>query len=189
IEPTDSKETLEGIGICESGTDRHERIQYLVSCMDNAEWIDVAEHIRARDFLGTEVVEQKGMETKCYNKAHNMSFLCDGLINYKGAKYILEIKTEMYMKFAKRFNVEPKHLLQATCYSICLGVDHVLFLYEDRNICLKKAYEVEVTQEMKKEVYKIMDDVNLALEIDVYPDKSTNKKDCTYCRYKQECKK
>src|SRR5690606_11740101 len=59
------------VGICESGTDRHERIQTAITNMQrlgyDCEWIDVEEYLKVRPQTGTEVVSKQGMETKLKN--------------------------------------------------------------------------------------------------------------------------
>lgn len=39
-----------------------------------------------------------------------------------------------------------------TCYGLGLGIDYILFFYEDRNFCSKKPYLWKITDEMKEEV-------------------------------------
>ena len=83
----DSSYTM--VGICESGTDRHERIQNAISKMkDNGfdcEYIDVADYVKSRGLdLYLDIVDKCGNETKLYDKVRNVSFLCDGIIKYQG---------------------------------------------------------------------------------------------------------
>ena len=82
------------VGICNSGSDIHERIQKAVSGMKEngmeCEYIDVAEYVKQRNLDYLQVVKQQGMETKLYHKTLNISFLCDGIIKYKNHYYILE---------------------------------------------------------------------------------------------------
>lgn len=67
-----------------------------------------------------------------------------------------------------------------------LGIDYVLFFYEDRNFCGKKAYLWKITDEMKATVLSKIHRVTKALEIGTPPEKDEGK--CTYCMYKHECK-
>lgn len=178
----------QGVGIGQSGTDRHERLQNAIMLMPNCQWLDIGEHLKNREHLGTSVIEKVGNETKCFNEILNMRFLCDGLVLFHNRKYIIEIKTETSMKFNKRFEPDPKHLLQAACYSICLGVDEVIFLYENRDLCQKKAYHAVVTDELKQKVLDQIHEVMVHTEKSTLPPKSTVKRDCTYCLYKARCK-
>lgn len=181
------------IGICETGSARHEILQTWVSRMNecgyDCEWVDVEQFLSTREVAGTIVKEKNGMETKCYNELFNISFLCDGIIKYDGKYYILEVKTEDNFKFQKRVTAERKHIAQATAYSICLGINQVIFLYENRNYCTRKSFLVEITDDMKQEVIGEIEEVENYIAENEIPPKSTDKKDCQYCNYKTMCKK
>ena len=140
------------VGIVESGSDRHERIQAAVSAMKefgvDCEYLDVGEYILENNIDYLDIISKSGFETKLYHRDLNISFLCDGIIKYKGNYYILEIKTETSFKWQSRREVDPSHHAQAATYSACLGIRQVLFLYENRDNCSKKAYLFEVTSDM-----------------------------------------
>ena len=125
------------IGICESGTDRHDQLQNYVAKMKDqgfdCEWVDVEQYVNEFKPEGTTVLSKHGMETKCYNEIFNLRFLCDGIIKYKGEYYILEIKTESTYKFGSHDEPYPEHKVQATTYSMAFGIDKVMFLYENRD--------------------------------------------------------
>lgn len=177
------------------GTDRHLRLQKAIDNMKNnnidCEYIDVAEFINRRNIQDVEIIDKKEMETKLYNPKLNMSFLCDGIIKYKSKYYILEIKTESSNKFMKRQNVDESHFDQAVSYSINLGLNDVMFLYECRDVCLKKTYIFHVTEEMKKELLERIENCNKCVQELKPPAKPTNisKSTCSYCAYKKYCDK
>lgn len=184
------------VGIGESGTARHEHIQnYVMKMKDlniDCEWIDVgwflenaAQGKNYSDY--TKVISKQGNETKCYNSKLNMRFLCDGIIRYKGDYYILEIKTETSMKFGHS-DAHTAHKRQATCYSLLLGIDKIIFLYENRDTCNKDAFLVEITDGMKERVINIVDRVNKAIELKDVPMKTSDTKNCMYCQYRKTCK-
>lgn len=182
------------VGICNSGTDIHERVQKYVADMKNngidCEYIDVAEFVRQRELDYLDVVEQKGMETKLYNKTLNMSFLCDGIIRYKNKYYILELKTESSYKWQTRKGVDPKHYAQGTAYSLVFHIDDVIFVYINRDILDMKAFMFSPTDEMRGEL------VNKILECDNYvsqgkvPPRPDNvpKASCEYCNFRISCR-
>jgi CRISPR/Cas system-associated exonuclease Cas4 (RecB family) len=181
------------ISIGESGTDRHERIQKWITRMNEAgyecEWVDVAAFIESRKPAGTIVKERKGMETKCYNEILNISFLCDGVVRYKGRYYIIEIKTEEHFKYVQHFDIHGPHVKQACTYSVCLGIDDIIFIYENRNLCQRKPYMLHVTDEMKNDnVIGIIETVEEHRRNFTLPPKTDNTKDCNYCKYKKKCK-
>jgi CRISPR/Cas system-associated exonuclease Cas4 (RecB family) len=182
------------IGIQESGTDRHERIQKYVTKAKSfgydMEWIDVEEFLKIRPVKGTRIVERKGMETKLFNEVLELSFMCDGIIKLNGKYYILEIKTETSFKWQGRTQPDPKHVVQATSYSLALGIDFIMFLYENRDNCAKKPFVLVVNDNDRFErVIHYIETCNSYRDRKEVPPMSTNKKDCTYCKFTEECKK
>lgn len=183
------------IGICNAGSDIHIRVQQYIESMKangfDCEYIDVADYIRSREITDIEVVDKCGMETKLYHKKLNVSFMCDGIIRYNGQYYILEIKSEMGMKWNARTGVDPTHYMQGTAYSELLGIHSVMFLYVSRDVLDMKAYLFTPTQEMRGEFIKKIADCNEYAKMQVAPPKPENidKRVCNYCGYKTVCKK
>lgn len=186
-------EKAEDITIQQIGNDRHNRLQN--ACQDahnysiDIIWVDPVEEINRINQLGikTRIKKRDGNEVLCYNEDYNASFKCDGIIIYKGLKYILEIKTEEYGKFNCRVSPEPKHEFQAVMYGLCFGIDRVMFLYEDRNLSFRKAYSINISEQFKKEVEQRIKLILTYNEKKKIPPKEKNK--CTYCKHKQSCKK
>lgn len=187
-------------GICESGTDRHERIQDAVLHMkDNnmdCEYINVADFVRQRELNYLEIVKEPDFEhgeyeTKLYHKTLNMSFLCDGIIKYHNHYYILEIKTESSNKFFQRKGVDPSHYHQAIAYSTAFKINDVIFIYECRDNCDKKAFLFEVTDDMRYEMLAYIEDCDRYIKKLKVPPKPDDvaKKTCNYCNYKGRCNK
>lgn len=183
------------IGINESGTDRHERIQTAIIAMKDlvdCEYLDVETYIKDNNLTHLEVVSKKGIETKLYYSALNLTFLCDGIIKYKGKYYILEIKTETMYNFQMRDAIAPEHIVQGTSYSCSFEIDEVLYLYENRDNCAKKAYILKVTPEMKQElVLSRIEECDGYVSRLIPPPKplDVRKKTCEYCKYKKACRK
>lgn len=183
------------VGICESGTDRHERIQNAVAAMkDNdmdCEYIDVGEYVKSRGLDYLDVVSKQGNETKLFHKDLNMSFLCDGIIKYKGKYYIIEFKTESIYKWQARQGVDDSHKWQAKAYSTALGIDKVLFIYINRDNTDMKSYMFDVTDEMKQDFVGRITTCDDYVKSKVCPprEEDTPKKTCTYCDYKKYCNK
>lgn len=193
-EPISNNPTYQLTGICESGTDRHIRIQQAIEKMHDilgidCEYIDVAKFIEQRNLTDLEVKEKSGMETKLYNKRYNMSFMTDGIIRYKGKYYIFEFKTETADKFYRRTGVDESHHNQAICYSLNFGIDNVIFLYENRNTLDLKAYMYNVTDDLKNTMVMNIETVLNFAQIKEIPPKPKNvlKKTCTYCAYRNKC--
>ena len=182
------------VGICNSGSDIHERIQNYVARMKendiDCEYVDVAQFVRERGITCIDIVGQQGMETKLYHKIFNMSFLCDGIIRYKGKYYVLELKTESAYKWQGRKGVDPKHFAQGISYSLAFGIPQVIFVYVNRDILDMKAFMFEPTREQKEEV------VNRILTCDGYVERKEvppkpeglPRSVCEYCSYKETCR-
>lgn len=192
-DPSSSNYTL--VGICNSGTDIHVRIQTAVEQMKengmDCEYIDVADFVIQRCLEDVNIISKNGMETKLYHKKLNMSFMCDGIIKYKNHYYILELKTENSYKFANRKDVDPSHYNQGTAYSLAFGIDQVLFVYINRDVLDMKAFMFNVTPEMKQNLIGYIEECDGYVERKIAPPKPENvsKKACSYCIYKTQCNK
>lgn len=182
------------VGICDSGSDIHIRIQTAVSLMKendiDCEYIDVAEFVKSRGLHNLEIVSQQGMETKLYHKALNMSFLCDGIIRYKGKYYVLELKSESSNKFWARKGVDTKHYNQATAYSISFELDDVIFVYISRDSLDMKAYIFTPTDEMKQELVGTIDACDGYVQSQTIPPipENVDKRVCEFCSYRLRCR-
>lgn len=195
-EPEQSNSTYNLAGICESGTDRHIRMQKNIERMKDVlgvdvEYIDIAEFIKERNLTDIEVKEKVGMETKLYNKKYNMSFMTDGIVRYKGKYFIFEFKTESSNKFYQRKGVDESHYNQAISYSLNFGLDKVLFVYENRDVLDLKAYIFEVTDEMRRNLEDKIKVALISAESKRVPPKPIDvaKKTCSYCQYRNQCGK
>lgn len=188
---SDKSPQLEEMG--NSGTDRHDRIQTTISKMEKlgypVEWVHIPTYLENFPELGTRVVAQHGMETLLANDIYNLSFKCDGLIRFKGKLYILEIKTEIEMKYISRFAPVDEHTFQANCYAMALGVQGILFLYENRNTCAKKPYILEASPIIMDQIRDKINVCDEHVSKKVVPPKQDSTSNCKYCSYKVECKK
>lgn len=177
------------IEICQSGTDRHLDIQHIVEIMEGVECLDLEEVVKEANQKGikTEFLgwNEDHTEARCKNDELSIFFQPDGVIRFMGKEVILEVKTESTYQFSNRYEPKEDHKWQATSYGMGLGIDYVLFLYEDRNFCKKKAYLWKITDEMKQAVLKKINTVNTACKTGIPPEKNEDK--CTYCKYKNEC--
>lgn len=196
VDPDTRQSNYNLVAICESGTDRHVRIQNAVSAMKengmDCEYVNVADYIKSRgldEYL--EVVSQEGNETKLFHKTLNISFMCDGIIKYHDHYYIIEFKTEGSSKFFSRQGVDASHEHQAITYSLALNIPEVLFVYISRDTLDMKGYIYTVTDDMKNEIVSYIAACDDYLKNKIVPPKPENvsKKTCTYCQYANQCKK
>lgn len=187
--------TQQSISICASGSWRHEQIQnYIIKMSEenygDIEWIDPEQYIKDNHITvkyGTSVRERVGNEVKLFNHTYQLSYMCDGIVKFKGKIYILEIKTCASFIFNKLTDVIDKHKMQATCYSMGLGIDDILFLYEDRGVLSHKGFLYHVTQEDKLQIANKIADVEEYLNRGELPPKEKDK--CQYCDYKEICRR
>ena len=183
------------VGICNAGTDIHLRTQRAVAHMKkfdfDCHYIDVAKYIHNHNLNNIEVVSQKGMETKLFNKKLNMSFMCDGIIKYHNHYYGLELKSESSFKWNARQGVALEHYNQATAYSISLDLPDWIFVYINRDIFDMKAYMFTPTSDMKHELVGMIDSCEGYVSRLVTPPKpkELDKKTCEYCNYRTLCRK
>lgn len=193
--PADSENppSAELVGILESGTDRHERIQNTVQKMKrfdiDCEWIDPEEWVKTRKPVGTVFKRREGNEARFYNYILNMHFKCDGIIKFRGQYYILEIKTEASFKHRGRVEPVPKHISQASSYSLGLGVGKVMFLYENRDVLGKKPFAVTITDEMRFKTVEEIETIETYRTLGKVPPMTDNDNDCKYCPFVGRCKR
>jgi CRISPR/Cas system-associated exonuclease Cas4 (RecB family) len=131
--------------------------------------------------------EDTPYEVSCYNEDYDISFKFDGVLKFMGKKVIFELKNEDHFKWMRRVGPEPAHILQATFYSICLGINYVLLVYVGRNYKKRKAYLIEITDEMRATQITRIRIAQWCKKNNIVPSKEECK-GCTYCAYKKQCK-
>lgn len=195
VEPDVELSSYCSVGICNSGSDIHIRIQTAVEDMKkhgiDCEYIDVADFVKSRNLDYLEIVDKSGMETKLYHKTLNMSFMCDGIIRYNNHYYILEIKTEASFKWSSRTDTDPAHYNQGTAYSVAFQLPEVMFLYINRDILDMKSYVFVPTNEMKENLIGAIEDCEGYVGRMICPPKPADlpRTVCNYCSYKTQCRK
>ena len=161
------------VGIVESGTDRHTRLQEWIMQIKHQgydiEYVDIIDYLKDNPNEDIEVIGRDGAEVKLFNHRLNMSFMCDGILNIKGKYYVLEIKTESTFKFRYRNGVADEHIRQATCYFLNFGLP-VIFLYENRDFSDKKAYLFEPKPQHGSEVLRAMLEANIGVDTKIAPE-------------------
>lgn len=195
VKPDKKKSNYIGLGITEVGNARHEAIQKALEKSDLIEWIDIGEYAK-KYAPHLEVGEKTDGEYPLRDIENNLSFRCDGLIRFMGELYILEIKTESVKLHEQRNGINKAHLTQGVTYSLALGVNKVMYLYESRDIPRKKAFVLDLNtkqgQEMKDEVQRRIDYVLWAVKENESPKRYQERYSvgaCKYCNWKKTCKK
>ena len=198
-QPDEDEPSYTIVGICNSGSDIHQRIQQAVIDMQsndmNCEYVNVADYVRERGYTNLDIVKEPNFETgdyetKLFDKSRNISFLCDGIIKYKDKYYILELKTESAGKFIERKGVDPKHYMQGTAYSTIFGIDEVIFVYINRDVLSMKSYLFKPSIAQREDfIGKITtcDTYVNQKQVPPMPD-NAGPRLCNYCNYKRICK-
>lgn len=172
----------------EVGTDRHRAIQSRLSQMPGIEWVDVETYLKENGFSDYSV-KKNGFETLVSIPSIPVEFACDGIVKYNGEYYLLEIKTSEYESFSKLTAPKPNHIEQVMCYCTFLGLNKVLFLYEDRKFGNLKCFEFSVSYSDKDSILNIISYVKDRVEKNIAPPKlNTNDVLCTNCPYAKKCK-
>lgn len=184
----------QSISICLNGSWRHETLQnYLIEMSKKdgeIKWIDPEQYIKDNNITakyGTSIKQRVGNEVKLFNSKYQLSFMCDGIIKFRDKIYILEIKTCASFIFNKLTDVIDKHKQQATCYSMGLGINDVIFLYENREVLSHKGFLYHVTEADKLEIANKIADVEEYINKRELPPREKDK--CKYCCYKEQCRK
>lgn len=184
------------VGMGESGSGRHDDIQKYVMKMKKYgsewEWVDIEEYIKKFKPHGTVFEMKIGNEAKLRNDVLGLSFMCDGILynSTLDMYFILEIKTQVSRKQQGQTEIWTKHIVQAACYSAAMGIDNVIFVYENRDFCSKIAYDICITDEMREVL--VLDKIeacNDYIAEGVVPPKTTDVRDCKYCNYVKSCKR
>lgn len=193
----DNESSCSLVGICNSGTDIHARLQQAVLDMKtngmDCEYVNVEDFVRTRGLNNLQVVKSpdfnaKDYETKLFDKRLNISFLCDGIIRYKNKYYILELKTESTNKFMMRKGVDTKHYDQGTAYSILFNLENVIFIYVNRDVHNMKSYMFTPTQQMKQDLLDRISECDaFVLKNQVPPKPDVDSRVCNYCNYRLKC--
>jgi len=110
------------VEICNSGTDRHLRIQHLVEDMEGVETLDLEEVVKEANQRGihTEFMgwNSDHTEARCKNEEMSIFFQPDGVLRFMGKDVILEVKTESTYQHSNRYEPKEDHKYQATSYGI-----------------------------------------------------------------------
>ena len=174
-----------------SGSAAHERIQQNIVAMQKlgypVEWMDVSKYLEEHPALGTVVRRIDGLETLLFNEIYNLSFKCDGIIRLNGLPRILEIKTEVEMKWVARNAPVEEHIAQGIAYSLGLGIEEILYVYENRNTCAKKAYLHKVSSSQKHQMSDKIARIDSFVADGKVPPKEESVSNCKYCNYKRAC--
>lgn len=188
-------------GMADTGTARHEAIQKVLLQMKDMgydwEYVDVEKYIKKKQSFGKcrniIVKEKEGAETHLIDTALNLSFRCDGIIRRISTNeyYLFEFKNVVSFKFDRlEDHCLEQHHNQVICYCTALDLDKAFVTYENRDLCTLEVPEIfEVTQDMKDWLVGYISECEGYVERMIAPPKTTDTKNCRWCKYKSICRK
>lgn len=196
-------ETVEynSTGMADTGTARHEAIQNVLLQMKDMgydwEYVDVEKYIKKKQSFGKcrniIVKEKEGAETHLIDTVLNLSFRCDGIIRRISTNeyYLFEFKNVVSFKFNTiEDSCLEQHHNQVICYCTALDLDKAFVTYENRDLCTLEVPEIfEVTQDMKDWLVGYISECEGYVERLIAPSKTTDTKNCRWCKYKSICRK
>lgn len=142
------------------GTSIHELIQSRLSANMGDNWLNVDDYIKAKQLDYDYDVTTKGYETLVeIRRPYPVRFAVDGLLNFKGNIYLLEIKTSEYSSFQDLIRPKDRHVDQIKCYCTLLDIKKALVFYVDRQYGGTKCFEMSVSDSEKNEVRSKMDNI------------------------------
>ena len=177
------KESFQSRGFADNGEDRHKRIQEFLSQTEY--WVDIEAYI-AENKLPLQVVRHDGFEVLLWSEEYQCRFKCDGMLKIEGQYYILEIKTERQQANTYRTGPDEKHQKQGKTYTLLLGTDKILWVYEGRDFLEQKPFVQVVSKAEKKEMADYLK--KIIANRDTPENLERNLKACGYCQYKAYCK-
>ena len=172
----------------ELGTFCHKLIQKNLAKSIKNQWISVPEYLESSNIDHEYVVKSNGYETLVEFLDIPIKFACDGIIRIDDEYYLLEIKTAEHQSFQRLSKPKDNHIDQVNCYCSLLGLNKVLFLYQDRSYGEIKVFEYKVTTPTKNEVFKKINKILDCVENSIAPPRLP-KGDwwCNTCVYKKRC--
>lgn len=176
----------------EIGTACHRIIQKNLKEALKDDWISVEDHLRSIEFpyKYTLTVDESGLESQIEIESPPIRFACDGIVMWKGKKYLLEIKTSEFSSWKDMTDPKDEHIDQVKCYATLLQLDGVIFLYQDRQYGEFKCYEVKITGIERQDVLSRFEYVLDMVEKNLAPDPlPPGDKWCTpsMCPYYKKC--
>ena len=129
----------------EIGTACHRMIQGILK--NTANWLNVAEYLKEHPtrYSYEFIQDEDSVETLVVVDDPPIRFACDGLIDWKGKTYLLEIKSSEFSSWNTLTKPKSQHIDQVKCYCELLGLNDVLFFYIDRQYGNVKCFEYTVT--------------------------------------------
>lgn len=170
------------------GTDRHVAIQKRLQKALGKDWISVKDYLEDNPIPFSYEITESGMESLIKIESPPIKFAVDGIIRIDGRIFLLEIKTCDYSSFEMLTQQKPVHEDQVTLYASILGINDVLFLYEDRQNGGMKSYQYTVKESAMSDTMAKLGYVMNMAEMNLAPDRlPSSDYMCSNCEYSKKC--
>lgn len=117
---------------------------------------------------------------------------CDGVVDWEGERWLLELKSMNPFTFAKTKQVPPDYLPQANFYMMGTGIHQQLFILEDKATQSKTEFHIAHDPKIIKPHLEAVKEACLAIEAKRFPkvlsDPEEVKLRCRACEYSKVCK-
>lgn len=171
------------------GTALHNKMQSELITMLGDSWVSVEDYLKTHPIPYEHELSVYGTETRVAITNPPIRFACDGIIEWKGKPYLLEIKTVEFSQFEDITDILPKHIDQVECYSTFLQIEDVLVVYQDRQYGGLKCFEKRIPEYTHRDVISKINRIQQYVASNIAPDKiHADDAICSYCEYKQKCK-
>lgn len=154
------------------GTACHRLIQSTLKNALKEDWIEVSDYLASHPIPYEYSLEpsEDSLETRVTIVSPPVRFACDGIVRRNDTYYLLEIKTAEFSTWNDLTQPKSEHIDQVKCYCSLLGLQKVLFVYQDRQYGSVKCYEVDVTEADVQYVINKMNHVMEYVEYNLAPD-------------------
>ena len=155
------------------GTACHRIIQTNLKNFLGKDWISIPDWFEQNQFNYEYVLTPSKDSLETYvelTKPYPIRFACDGIIRWKGKYYLLEIKSVEFSSWRDLTDQKDEHTDQVNTYCTLLNLSGVLFIYIDRQYGGMKCYEYNVSDIVKEQVIKDMDNVMFCVDANIPPE-------------------
>jgi len=131
-----------------------------------------------------------GAEVPVRHKGLMIDGRADGILDFDGARVLLEIKTMFGMGFNRLKKPMEDHVYQSSVYAKILGLEQILILYINKDTCEFKEFLMEPNQDYYSEVVEGIYEIKECLRTVTVPERICSDKYCSRahgCNYKTHC--
>ena len=126
------------------------------------------------------------------DQEHSIVGRTDGVINWRGEEWLLEIKSMSPFQFPKMTEPPQAYLVQANLYMFMSKIKKMLFIVECKGTQKLKEYHIKYDPTIVKPILRILKSVQQAIQNKKWPMRLKQpeaiKQHCRTCEYSKPCK-